>query len=364
MAFILAVCLLGAASAGIYVNAISPFWFDEVFTAGMSCQPTLADTLRLTAHDYHPVLYHTMIHGLFRIAGCDPWAVRGLSIACSLAGAGVLVSAVRRMHGDWMLAAALLLGSPAFWEEAFEGRSYALLFLAGCGVVSFELSGNPVTRLWAIAFALFGGLLHYFAGYLMPVVLFLEIGIYGMPRRRSFLVMFAIASGILALYYAVQLTNVLHTGTSMPWLHAPTFGQLFPGLTEYYFGSIQSLLCISVIGAIVLYAQYISGTVSDRAATCVMGSFLFFAIALFLVSQFNPAYLYHYLFHVAALAAPVALWTGRAETALAEGPSAQGRLFQQVIFISMLMVLLLNAVHIMASSGASGASHGIGRGLP
>jgi hypothetical protein len=288
---VLILCMIAAVGAGIYSNVSSPFEHDELFTGGMACQPAVSETLRLIEWDMHPVLYIVSIHYLFQMFGCHLWLVRGLSMICSLAGSALLLWRTRALGGDTLAVLAVLAASPAFWFNSFEARDYAILYLATSGIIFFSLSPNPGRRLYALAFAMLGAALNYFALYMFVVATVLAwVNDRSFCLSRRFLIAWAVSLLSVTAYYSFQIENAYQTSKSVEW--SGTNSLIMPVLfvLEYFFGTTAS------IGILATALIMTPGLFGDRRMTRIAVTLALSLAALILI--FDVASLHRPIFAV------------------------------------------------------------------
>ena len=114
----------GVRLAGI---AKEPFWFDEVCSFDMS-SGRLARLLEMSAGDSSPPLYMVGLAGWRCILGDSETALRGFSVAFSLAGLVGAFLLARDLGGGWragLIAAGLVAVNPVDIYFAQEARMYA-----------------------------------------------------------------------------------------------------------------------------------------------------------------------------------------------------------------------------------------------
>lgn len=121
----------------------SALWLDEAQTVAFSREP-LTQIPSLLRTDGAPPLYYLLLHVWMAIFGTSTYAVRGMSIVCSLATIPVLALAARRYGGRAALwpCVVLLAVSPFAIRYGTEARMYALVIL----LVSLLLLAVP----WAM----------------------------------------------------------------------------------------------------------------------------------------------------------------------------------------------------------------------
>ncbi len=274
-----------ASGIGIYTNATSPFWFDEVFTGAVACQPTFGKTFSLASRDVHPILYNGLVHFLFMTTSCNLWNVRYMSLAFSLGGVFLLARRTLVMGGNPEILVSLLLGNRVFWHESFEARSYALLFFSTCGVLYFSLSPRPGARLVAIGFALFGALLHYFAVFLFFLVLLCGPGSgRWSPRKKTYVIVYLTAAALIILYYSLQFGHFISTGNALLWPVRPKLLVLVYDTPAYLLGGDFPLFVTSAIFGLACY--YLPSRHAIKPTIwLVLANVPIFATGLFLVSQ-------------------------------------------------------------------------------
>jgi len=170
-----------------------PLWWDEGYSVYFATEP-LARMFWLTAHDIHPPLYYTLLHGWIRLFGGAPapLVLRTFSVllgALAVPALFVLGHTLfpRRPLVAW-LAALLLALSPMHLFYSQEVRMYALALLLGvlattCFVAS--LGRRPV-RTSLVLYWLFATLLLYslYYGALLLLAHAISLG-YLLWRRRT-----------------------------------------------------------------------------------------------------------------------------------------------------------------------------------
>ena len=319
--------LVGIAVLALWHDAATPYWLDEVFSGGVSCQSSFAAMMPLITHDIHPVFYHVLVHMLFDAAGCHLWLVRLVSGLASLGGVALLLRSTHRHGGNAFLLAALTLGNPGFWIYATEARAYGLLFLAGSGVVSLGLSGRPRDQFVAIGFALLGGLLHYFASFLFAVLLAIALIAHRPPiRSRSFWMAFAAAGAILTAYYGLQIENALAVGAGVRRVVRPDLGVIFILTPVSLFGNLPSAIAVIAMALAAGIARVSAPNPhARRAGALLIAVFLCFALFMFGTPYFGSVFVYRYMHFLApALMLGLSLWVSVVARALGEPGRSSG----------------------------------------
>ncbi len=342
-------CIVAVSLVSIWRNIGTGFWLDETFTGAVSCTDSFAATLALIRHDVHPVLYHLLTHALFKVAGCHLWLVRGLSVVASLTAAYILIRQVGRSGGNVFVATALTLGTFSFWQYAFEARAYSLLFLAGSCVIAFSISDRKNAPFAAVASALIGGLLHYYASFLFAV-LFLVVVVCRKPIVRSptFWACFIAAGLVLCVYYALQIEDAMRVGSALVWIKHPHMNELLHYFPATLFGSIASSLIVLIVLINTSVALFSSNPfMVQRQAVLLTAIFFSFVFLLFGASYFKPMFVYRYAhFLVPALIVGLAMLSGDADKALLSVDRRKASEFSSLTIILLIAYAGANLVHL------------------
>ena len=344
-----------AALIAIWKNIQTQFWLDETFTGAVSCQSSFAAMMPLIRHDAHPILYHILTHLLFGVVGCHLWAVRGLSILASLTGALILLREAGRLGGDVILAATLMFANPTFWQYAFEARSYSLLFLSGCGVVAYGFSDRRGAPVKAIAFALLGGALHYYASFLFAVLFAIVVCCRpALARSRIFWVEFVAAGLLLAGYYLPQLPESLAFGKTLAWIPPPSPIELLLYFPAMVFGNLFPAIIMAALTVIMCAAVIRRGHHPASETMLLIAMLAIFATCVFGASYVKPMFVYRYMhFLVPAIIMGLALLARDMKRFVGSGQ--QGTEYRQLLLNGIALYAGANAVMALNHSDTSRA---------
>ena len=239
----------------------APLWYDEIFSWWLTRLPA-AEMAAAIAGDVHPPLfYYTLLFG------AEPWQMRLLPLACSLAGLWVTMDLARwyfpaPSHGPRWVGLIYAI-SPFEVFYATELRMYAALQL----VMLLMLSAIFVRRYWhAGAFGLLGVLLHHY-GFIYvaawgAVALYFESGflrLAGQTLRGSVLATGKALAPLGLAMVALPFTGLLTQSQTVAagyWMWPPTLADvlLLPGelLFSAPFGhaGLSALTIIGGVGAL------------------------------------------------------------------------------------------------------------------
>jgi mannosyltransferase len=217
-------CVLAAAIVLRFV-ATSPLWLDEALSVNIARVPwrDLVDALE---RDGAPPLYYGLLHLWTGVFGTSDVAVRALSGVLGVATLGLAWSAGRRVGGERVALAAVVVvaTSPFAIRYATESRMYslaALLVFVGMLVLRGAWERPSAGRCAAVA-SIVALLLytHYWALFLLAVVGGAHVAVALVrPAARRTAVRVAVALGAGGLVFLpwvpTFLDQLAHTGT--PW---------------------------------------------------------------------------------------------------------------------------------------------------
>ncbi|MGH9189266.1 MAG: glycosyltransferase family 39 protein [Acidimicrobiales bacterium] len=222
-----AVAVLSAAAmvaaVALRFRATSPLWLDEALTVNIARLP-LRDLVGALRQDGAPPLYFALLHVWTAVFGQGDVAVRALSGVLSVATLPVTWLAGRRLGGQRVAWAALLLlaASPFAIRYATEARMYSLLtLLAVIGYLAVVRALERPTLPHLGAVAVVTGLLlltHYWSLFLLAAVASVLVAwvIRGCsPSAPRVLAAVAAGSLLFAPWLGVFAFQLRHTGT--PW---------------------------------------------------------------------------------------------------------------------------------------------------
>ena len=230
----------------------SALWLDEALSVEIARRP-VPDLLDALRRDGSPPLYYLLLHGWTAVTGTSDTAVRALSTVLSLAALPVTWAAGRRLGGDRVAAAALVLlaVNPFAVRYATEARMYALVqLLAVLGLLAVlrALERPSPTRLLAVLLCS-GGLVltHYWSLFLVATaglaLLLLARRRHPAARRTGA----ALAAGLLLLvpWLPSFLFQLRHTG--VPWAQPPHLVDVWYSLTAWSGGGTGPAVVLALL---------------------------------------------------------------------------------------------------------------------
>jgi mannosyltransferase len=239
-----AVGIVGAVVAGVVLRFVSrgPLWLDEAQSVAIA-KHSLADLPSALRHDGAPPLYYALLHLWMRVFGDSTFSVRALSGIPAVASLPVIVRLGRRIGGDAVgIAAIVLLAvSPFAVRYSVETRMYSLLLLLSLAGAHALLSAHRHrTRSAYAALALVTAAAlytHYYAVFLVLVVGAAELWLAWRrhdPAARWALG--ALAVGVVAFlpWAPVLLYQSRHTGA--PWASPPGADAIFGTIAAWMGG--------------------------------------------------------------------------------------------------------------------------------
>ncbi|HEY4171316.1 MAG TPA: glycosyltransferase family 39 protein [Reyranella sp.] len=212
-------CAIGLVFAFVGLDTHS-LWFDELFTARL-VEPTSGTTLfARIATDVHPPLYLFTLSAVTRLVGDGETGLRLLSAVTACGAILVFVLGTRAIFSlpARLFGAAMATGSPFWFNQAQNARSYALclVIVSGLLVVSLALLNAERRRglllLVLLGLAVAGSFTHFYALYVGLSVLIM-LGLVG--RRDRLLLAVAAATLVLAVGLYVKLVIETHTRVSL-----------------------------------------------------------------------------------------------------------------------------------------------------
>ena len=266
--------------AGILVAALAlrlprlgtqSLWTDEIYSVAVRASLSIPDLLAMP-QDPHPPLYYLLL-GWMELFGTSPWAVRSLSVLCSVAAVAVVYLLGTRLFDDrtGLVAAALLATSVFHVHIGRTARMYApfVLFTAVSWYGLLDVrTGSTLQR----------------AGYAVATAAVLYVHAFGVfvvaaqwaylavtvprsgdrsPERRA-----VAGAGLLSLPLVFLLGRVVYrtatsTGPSLDWIPAPTvdllgrIGLVYAGYPEIYpilGGTVETRLLAVGVGTVLVVA--------------------------------------------------------------------------------------------------------------
>ncbi|MSP12594.1 MAG: hypothetical protein EXR62_06515 [Chloroflexi bacterium] len=120
--------ICGAFALRLYALSGQSLWWDEAFSIQLARQPLTA----ITFGDFHPPLYHYLLHFWINLAGYGEFSARFFSVLAGILLLPVTYQAVRLLfdHPTAVVTLVLLALSPAQWWYSQEARMYIWLALA------------------------------------------------------------------------------------------------------------------------------------------------------------------------------------------------------------------------------------------
>ena len=290
-------------------------WYDEAFTILYAVRP-LADLVRGTVADVHPLLYYLSLHLWVDLAGDSVFAVRFFSVFWGMATLPLAFRVAKILFGRRTGLAAIVALAVAPFHVAYsqEARMYALLaFWTTLALYSFVRYANTFKRRWWMTLVVSGALaLH---SHNLAFVFFVPLGLYVVIdalRHRSprLLVPMVLAGGamfLLWLPWLALMPGQLGKVEQAYWVAAPSWATLVQTLLVFGFGfdnaSIPAaLLPILLFGALLALVLIVYRVFKERQAVAWRqknGAWTLFVLAmaflpivlLFALSLWRPVYI-------------------------------------------------------------------------
>ncbi|MSP12199.1 MAG: hypothetical protein EXR62_04485 [Chloroflexi bacterium] len=205
--------LAGAFALRVFDLAGQSLWWDEAFSIQLARQPLSA----ITFGDFHPPLYHYLLHLWMAGAGSSEFAVRFFSVIGGLLLLPVAYQCARLLfdHATGLIAVLLLAISPTQWWYSQEARMYIWMVLTYVALIWLYLrlvnQEEAAPAGWWVVWAAVQWLAlftHYFAAVglvAINLLIILRLLIDRRERLRSWLI--ATAATMVAYLPWLWLTN-------------------------------------------------------------------------------------------------------------------------------------------------------------
>jgi hypothetical protein len=293
--FVAALVLVMGDGLQIYHHFQSPFWVDEAFTAGLACQPSLAQTLAISAGDVHPPLYALLINLLFRFTGCDLFYARLAGFLFFVICAAYFCARLGRWVGG--ISVVFLACSPFILNYAVEARSYGLILGLTLLAMACWDSKNHSRWVAGLMFCVLAALLHYIAALVVLIYLAYSFWIHrAMAGKRRIWMAVGSLGFVLCydVYFVLRSPPRVNGGF---WIQSPSaldildFFTLLSG-TEFN----ESLVFAFILGGVV---AAIKGNRSSETILFGLAVAVFVPVSLFVASYVQPLFVPRYIAFVA-----------------------------------------------------------------